>query len=1112
MKQAEKSVPAGRRPHPRATRREQGAALLLFMILVVMAALAYLVSSLGPELTVARRERQTQDALVQAREALIGYALQYRDDQIKTGTYDAMYGYLPMPDVGTSRFSALQPASCNTEGCAISMMNGAFPAENETIVGRLPWRTLGIEPIRDGHGECLWYIVSANHKNLGISATVRMNPDTLGQIDIVTPNETDKLKSLIASAQDRPIAIIFSPGPPVGIQNRGPIGGDDVTKCGGNYDPQHYLDPNLATALLDHAGAPTSASAYFSGVRATNTSTTNLAISTQGRVFADGTNLKAACPTGSTNCALVGNDSGLALTSDTLFGAIRKHAYFRTDINSLLDRITGCLRDQGVPSNYDKIVGADTNSCYGKDIPPRGYYPHYKEMIFVAGNATTKQVNGVNCAGALLFGNQRDIRWESAGESSGNIPKCPKDNPANPYQCRVTGGDKSNPANYLEGINRTSFTASGTAFFGQEIFERVSANQTVHQDIVRCIPASPSFTPVTSPTLGGTPLVAYDTATRTLTLGRQVDTALSSSLTNFLFGCAWQPETHAMGGGLRSYFTFRIDDPGLYDTWPQMGFTFAIVDGDNNGTGACGAAGQHLGYSGNNTESPFIAQPKIAFEVDPRREGAVFPSSSTSHLTNGRNDPPTDSANYRGGHVALVYWGGETPISAPAISPCDPPAYLSGGACTLPQEEDDNVHGQATPARTGFPVPPPNPAAPIPRLTVPPDTPAGVYKLDPDTTSAPANQTFHVRVELTRTASPYNLPRVRVATTGEINLSAPGTIDTNGIHLFQVDGVYLFPGDRVLVKNQSDATQNGIYVWEGADKVMKRADDASSVEALAGVIVEVMQGVAHGGQLWRQLTAQSVTCVNPLENPVNCTPFYWQPARLAQYGDLPSASTQPGRIVYVQKGDQANGWFRSDGSSWQRIWADLSTQQAINLNNPDTIDGVVPAAGSRILVRHQSNTAENGVYVWNGAGIAMGRASDFDSGPELAGVLVQVLSGTDAGRAFRQTAMPYGGTVGTSAITWEAIDASPRYLLEAWLLRDSPSYTQLISAMQDTTRPMSFLTAAMNPPPDFPPQLRDTPVIPYPFRKARLGFTIGQRTSINDQTVTVGNFFTTWLD
>jgi len=59
--------------------------------------------------------------------------------------------------------------------------------------------------------------------------------------------------------------------------------------------------------------------------------------------------------------------------------------------------------------------------------------------------------------------------------------------------------------------------------------------------------------------------------------------------------------------------------------------------------------------------------------------------------------------------------------------------------------------------------------------------------------------------------------------------------------------------------------------------------------------------------------------------------------------------------------------------------------------------------------------------------------------------------------------------------------------------------------MQDTTRPMRFLY------PTFTPHLQDRPVIPYPFRNARPGFTIGQRTSINDQTVTIGNYFTTWL-
>jgi len=1121
--------------------RQRGAALLIFSIIIVMAALAYLVSSLAPDLSEARRERKSQEALAQAREALIGYALTYRDRKP-----DLMYGYLPMPDIG--RRGTTNDENCHDalnrplEGCQappspsdISKVDGAYLP---TLVGRFPWRTLGMPPLRDGHGECLWLIVSSSVLSGNASQTnIPFNWDTLGYLDIHVANDNSALQSLFANKpHDRPWAIVYSPGPPLPGQDRSDkVNGDDVTECGGNYDARNYLDPYILNALGDIRNSLANThNASDDPNDFTYRKTNPIKVTTDGKVFKSGSNyLPNACQ--GADCTLLANDRGLILSGDKLFDVIRnKRSEFRADIDNLLEKITDCLSGavsdpscsigaapdtSGFAQPADKTVGRVVDNTYYDDTKlPKGYWSHYREMLFhVKPNSGNLNVNGKPCTGALIFGSQRNSRWESAGESSGNTPKCPKDNPANPYQCRVTVGDKSNIANYLEGINRKSFTELGTDFSGATTFEPVSINQTAHQDIVRCIGPTGSPSPFATTqsagllTAGFPQLAAYSTTTRTLALGQQVHTALSSSLANFLYGCAWRPETHAMGGGLRSYFTFRIDDSGLYSAWPQLGLTFAIVDGDNNGTDACGAAGQHLGYSGNNTESPFIAPPKIAFEVDPRREGAIFPSSSASHLTNGRNDPPTDATNYRGGHVALVYWGGETPTAATAISPCAAPAYSPGSVCTLPQEEDDNVHGQAAPARTGFPAPPPNPAAPIPRLNVPPDVPAGVYKLDPNTASVPANQTFHVRVELTRKAASYSLPRVRVATTAEINLVAPGTIDANGIHLLQVDDIYLFPGDRVLVKNQGDTKQNGIYVWDGAGKPMERAEDAESVEALAGLIVEVMQGVTYGGQLWRQQTVQPGICAKPID----CTNFSWQPARAAQFTDLPGPGTQTGRIVYVQKGDQANGWFLSDGSSWQRIWAHLSTQEAIiDLTNaPAAIDNVTyPGSPIRILVRHQGNAAENGVYLWSGAGIAMGRVGDFDAGPKLAGALVQVLSGTDAGRAFRQTAMPFGGIIGADAIVWEAIDASPSYLLEVWMQREGedPDARQ-IKAMQDTTRPMSFLISAMNPSPNFPPKLRNTPVIPYPFRKARLGFTIGQSTSINDQTVTTGNYFTTWL-
>src|SRR5690606_26637671 len=57
---------------------------------------------------------------------------------------------------------------------------------------------------------------------------------------------------------------------------------------------------------------------------------------------------------------------------------------------------------------------------------------------------------------------------------------------------------------------------------------------------------------------------------------------------------------------------------------------------------------------------------------------------------------------------------------------------------------------------------------------------------------------------------------VRVATTGNISLSGLQTID----------GVVLGAGDRVLVKNQSNAAQNGIYV--AVSGAWARSEDANA--------------------------------------------------------------------------------------------------------------------------------------------------------------------------------------------------------------------------------------------------------------------------------------------
>jgi type II secretory pathway pseudopilin PulG len=798
--------------------------LLIFSIIIVMAALAYLISGLIPDLSEARRERKSQEALAQARDALIGYALRYRDDQVakdlnSDGDDDrAMYGYLPLPDLGSSRNNNIDPKCKDAlnnplEGCDANTFTGiAFDVNGigPSVIGRYPWRTLGTEPLRDGHGECLWLIVSSLHGRIQRSAPPPvlppMNWDTLGQFDIVVANGSAALAStLLASAHDRPVAIIFSPGPPLTGQNRGDLGGNDVTQCGGNYDARNYLDPNTATALVDvtnYLAGDKSASGTTGDSDPSNDPDTPKKLTTQGKVFASGGNfLPNACQGG--DCTLLANDKGLALTSDTLFGAIRKNAYFRTDINSMLDRMVNCLRDQVIASGTAARI--TDNACYDAGQHPLGYYDHYKEMVFLAKPAASFTVNGDgSCAAALLFANQR-----AAGKN------------------RITTAQKNDFSNYLEPPN---FPLTGTAFSGPGLFDR-SPPQAVGQDIARCIPASASFTPVTSPTLGVNQLVAYDTATRTLTLGRaNIESDLGYPAAA-LYGCAWLADMRMLGSGLHTYFRFQFKKLGT--SVGSNGFVFALADATRNNFLSCGAAGSHLAYSGNNGTTPIINFPKIGIEFDQGRNSGF--SEDADPTLSGRNDPCGafgcgGTVGYNS-HAAIVYWGHET---------------SGADGVTLP-EYDDNVHGFPT-SPAGSRPPPSNPA-----------TAPGIQFINmrgyPD--SDYDSRTFHVRVEMNQIAF-RQLASVRVASGANIDLSNPGA---------SIDSIAMSAGNRVLVNAQASPAENGIYVWQGASTPMTRAGDAGSPAEISEATVQVLEGT-YAGPAW----VQALTVTTLGTDPQN-----WQP-------------------------------------------------------------------------------------------------------------------------------------------------------------------------------------------------------------------------------------------
>ena len=82
----------------------------------------------------------------------------------------------------------------------------------------------------------------------------------------------------------------------------------------------------------------------------------------------------------------------------------------------------------------------------------------------------------------------------------------------------------------------------------------------------------------------------------------------------------------------------------------------------------------------------------------------------------------------------------------------------------------------------------------------------------------------------------------RVGTQSNINLSSPGAT---------IDGITMASQDRVLVRNQSTQSQNGIYVWSGAATALTRSLDASTFAELEQAVITVEEGT-DAGTTWRQ--------------------------------------------------------------------------------------------------------------------------------------------------------------------------------------------------------------------------------------------------------------------
>ena len=93
-----------------------------------------------------------------------------------------------------------------------------------------------------------------------------------------------------------------------------------------------------------------------------------------------------------------------------------------------------------------------------------------------------------------------------------------------------------------------------------------------------------------------------------------------------------------------------------------------------------------------------------------------------------------------------------------------------------------------------------------------------------------------------------------------------------------------------------------------------------------------------------------------------------------------------------------------------------ATTANITLSGLQTIDGYTTLAGDRVLVKNQTNSAENGIYA--AASGAWTRTTDMDVWSEVPGAYTVILNGTTNGNSAWVCTASDTGTIGVTAMPW----------------------------------------------------------------------------------------------
>lgn len=265
--------------HMTNIKSQNGAGLIAFFMAVILAGTVFLLANTGPDTGRLDNENATSSSLAKAKEALLSYAASYYLRQ-STGAppipHAGYHGLLPCPEESHSPNDGQEAGNC--------------ASQHANSLGRLPWQTLNIPPLKDASGECLWYAVSGNFLNSPQPAMT--NDDTPGMFEVFHDNGTIYKGT---TAENRVVAVVIAPGGPVANQTR--TNATSGLPCKVAYDvviESDYLDTyqGINNAVVDE----------------TNPDLIEQFINSTG--FADNTQF---------------NDRIITITADEIFNAIKRN-------------------------------------------------------------------------------------------------------------------------------------------------------------------------------------------------------------------------------------------------------------------------------------------------------------------------------------------------------------------------------------------------------------------------------------------------------------------------------------------------------------------------------------------------------------------------------------------------------------------------------------------------------------------------------------------------------------------------------------------------------------------------------------------------------------------